>query len=375
MSVQQRSEHGGSSQVSTTANSCPTTSSQPRAPTALERRLTTLRWTAAFVLAGFLLNAGLVVLLISSISGSALVALGALGIMAIFVVCFALFAETFLLSTTGARALVPGEFPWLRPMVEEMALNIGIEPPVVLISDQPALNAYTTGIGKSTKIVFMAGLLESLSHDELRAVAAHELGHVVNKDVSMGLWSWAVSSWVALVSMVSLTLAALIYGLSQGLGEQGGKDGDWAGFAMMFFAVFLRIVIRLWGLIAKLTDLAISRQREHLADATAVAITRDAGALSSALTKIAENPSVARGAAVAGRFCIMSPMMAGGWWDQLTSTHPSPESRIKALSQLSTDDLPEIDADWRGIGGESWILPAGALGVLAILAVAIPALQ
>src|SRR3972149_109312 len=102
-------------------------------PEGVRRRVEALRWTAAAVLAGLLVSAGAVIWLIAWISGSVLVSLCAAGVMAAFVLVLFLFADTFLMSATGARPLRPGEFPWLQPIVQDLALLAGIEEPEVLI--------------------------------------------------------------------------------------------------------------------------------------------------------------------------------------------------------------------------------------------------
>jgi len=356
----------------------PRSSRPPRGVDPIADRLSSLRWSTAIVLAGFLLNAGIVVLAVSAISGSVAVALIAVAALAVFVLCAALFTETFLLNVTDARPLLPEDFPWLRPMVAELATVVGMDEPEIYISPYEDYQAMTTGLGKRTKVVFFTALLRDFSRDEVRAVAAHELAHSANRDVALLVWTHAVSLWVAFISTLALIASHAIFGFGRAAGSTEGGDWTWAlaGWIIAFFAfvfgALLWVTTQIWSLISLLTRQAVSRQREYLADATAVAITGDPEALSRALAKIAERPRLSRGAAVGGSFCIVSPFSAGGWWDELTSTHPAPGRRIEEIQKLPKASLRPPSGDRDGAGSASVALPVGSMALLLLLAVVTP---
>jgi heat shock protein HtpX len=347
----------------------------------IARRVANIRLSAAIVLAGFLLNAGLVVLLVSFISRSVLIALATLGVMGAFVLIVAVFTEWFLLNATGARPLLAGEFPWLLPMVHDLAEKAGIAEPRVLVSDQNALNAYTTGSGDHAKMVLYTRLIHELPREQVRAVAAHELGHILNRDISLAVWTGAIFSWVLLVKTLAVVVALFIFEFFKALPgylEDMGPLGAFVGIllAAMGFMVagFIWIVAHGWAFVAQLMQLALTRQREYLADATGAAITGEPSALAHALASIAVDPSIGRGAGLAARFCIVSPAVAGGWWDEMLSTHPSTERRIEELSKLPAGGGSPAARDWPGIGSLSLFLPAGTIVLVALLALSIPLL-
>lgn len=342
-------------------------------------RIAQLRWSAGIVLAGFLLNAGIVVLLVAS-SGSMAASLAALAAMGATVLIAGLYIATFQLRATGARPLRENEFPWLRPLIGQLAEDAGIQDPELLISDLDDLNAFATGTGPG-KVVFMRGLLHQLPREQVRAVAAHELGHLVNRDVSLGLWTAAVSWWVIIVSRVGMGLSHMILefskSLPEGVGAGGGPLGQLFGIILavfgFVFAGFVWLVSQAYAMISGLTQLGVTRQREWLADATAVALTGEPQHLARALAVIGQNPSVSRGGPLVSRFCIVPPAAVGRWWDDLLATHPSTQRRIEELDKLPSG-LPPVKRTWEGIGSISLVLPAGVVVLLAALAVAIPTL-
>ena len=343
----------------------------------LTRRIANIRFAVAVVLAGFLLNAGFVVLIVASVGGSVVVSLATLGVMAGVILVAALYNEFFTLRASGARPLLPGDFPWLEPMVGELAQQAGIPRPRVLVSPFDSLNAYTTGSGANAKIVFYSALLHQLSRDEVRAVAAHELGHVLNRDISLAVWTGAVFWWVLTVRLLALMAAYSLVGFVKGCFESsdpwGPVVGLFAGIFLLPLAALIWVGAQAWTTFAKLLELAVNRQREYLADATAVVLTGQPAVFASALARIADDPSIPRGAQTVGRFCIVSPFFGGGWWEDLTSTHPPYGRRIEEVLRLPEQPGRSLSgAEWKGIGSTSMFLPAGAVAALALLALMIP---
>jgi heat shock protein HtpX len=143
----------------------------------IARRKASLRLAAGVALAGFILNAGLVVLVVGALSSSIPTAIVALGLLAAVVLLLGLVAEPFIMRMSGARPLLDGEYPWLRSLVEDLARQTNSTAPRLYIADQAPYNAFAIGTGSNAKIAFYSGLLRDFPEDEVRAVAAHELGH------------------------------------------------------------------------------------------------------------------------------------------------------------------------------------------------------
>lgn len=336
-------------------------------------RFASLRWSTAIVLAGFMLNAGIVVLLVALLSDSILASLVTVAIMASVILLSAAYYDVVTLRFTGARPLLASEYPWLRPMVADLSAQVGIDEPAVLIWDDEGMNAFTTGMGRRVKVAFSTGLLQELSEDEVRAVAAHEVGHAKNNDIAVGIWTAAVSVWVVAVSWVVSLVVTFIFEFSKQLPRALSDIGPLGGFvgvllaAMGFtLAAFLWAITALWVFISRVVQMTVSRAREFLADTTAAAVTGEPEALARALAKISERAQLSKGASVASAFCIASPFADGGWWSQLLSTHPPTERRIKELQRLSGTEVSPPSDDWEGVGkgrrGSTCRKPGGACG-------------
>jgi heat shock protein HtpX len=347
-------------------------------PDPIRKRTDQLRWSTAVVLSGLLLNAGIIVLLVALISDSIVVSLVAVGLMAAIIGASALYHDVMTLRFTGARPLISNEYPWVQPMVGELAIKVGIPEPAVYIADQEGMNAWTTGLGSKVKIAFTTGLISNLTPDEVRAVAAHEVGHAKNRDIALGVWTAAVSAWVGFVSWavgIVLVMAVEFFKQLPRVMGEGSSIGALLGIviaAMGFaFAGFLWMTTSVWVFISRLVEMTISRGREFLADTTAVAITGESEALQRALAKISGHAQLNRGANAVRAMCIASPFAAPGFWDRLLATHPEPEHRIEELKKLGSKIDPP-DKDWEGVGPVGVVLPLGSLAVLALLAILIP---
>lgn len=276
-------------------------------------RLSSLRWSTAIVLTGFIVNAAIVVLIVSVISGSMIVSLIAVAVMALFVLGSALYVQDHINRAMKAAPLPLEKAPWLHSLVSDLAEDFGISPPEVYVAPSQDLQAWTTGLGNKTKVVFCAGLFDELSEDEIEAVAAHELAHIANRDMPLLVWTEAVTLWVTFISTLAAIASFALFGAGRGAASVKGEDwtaalAGWVIAALAFIVgALLFVTTRIWALISLLTRLAVSRQREYLADARAVAITGDPGAFSRALTKIASDPHLSRGATIGGSFCVVSP--------------------------------------------------------------------
>jgi heat shock protein HtpX len=248
-------------------------------------------------------------------------------------VMVALFAgDRILLALAGAREVSAEAEPVLHNVVEEMALASGLPKPRVFVLESPALNAFATGLQpEKSAVAVTRGLLEGLERGELQGVVAHEMGHIANNDI---LYATAVGVVVGLIALVS---DAIFRGLRRGAFRSSGRSrGKGGGAAVVLAMVVLLVFAILAPLAARLVQMAISREREYLADATAVKFTRDPVGLIGALEKIDGTKERFQGAnrAIQHLF-IANPFRKFGARDSaLLSTHPPTPARIERLRDL-----------------------------------------
>lgn len=259
------------------------------------------------------------------LSGWGLVA--AAGLLAVSLGWSALALSTgdrMVLRISGARAVPREAEPQLHNVVEEMAIAAGLTKPAVYVIESPALNAFATGLSRRrAAIAVTRGLLDSLDRDELQGVVGHEMGHIVNLDMR---YATAVGVTVGLVVLVAdfATRLAILGG-----GRRGRGAGPWVAILTLVFAL-------LAPLFARLVQMAVSRQREFLADATSVRLTRNPQGLIGALEKLGGSQTPLEGANRATQHLyIVNPLKAfTDKASRLWATHPPIERRIHRLRNL-----------------------------------------
>jgi heat shock protein HtpX len=197
---------------------------------------------------------------------------------------FSYFAgDKLVLAQSHARAVPDGEEKVLRDVVETLALGLGIPTPKLYVIEEPAPNAFATGRDpKHASVAVTRGLLEQMDRSELEGVIAHELSHVGNRDIRVMLLVTVLVGSVALLSDVMLR--SLWWG-----GRSRDRDRGNAGAVLLLVGLVLAI---LTPVIATLIQLAVSRQREYLADASGAFLTRYPEGLANALRKIAADQNV-----------------------------------------------------------------------------------
>jgi len=244
--------------------------------------------------------------------------------------------DRIVLRITGAREVSREDEPVLHNVVEEMAIAAGIPRPGVYVIETDAMNAFATGMStRRSAIGVTRGLLDALDREELQGVVGHEMGHIVNLDVR---YATAVGVLVGLIALVSDMAWRMIYvggrGGGRTRGGRSGKGGGGGGIAVAMIILFL--VAMLAPVFAKLVQMAVSRQREFLADATSVRLTRNPQGLISALDKLSSNSVPFRGANRATQHLfIVNPFKNfTERSSQLMATHPPLHSRIQRLRNL-----------------------------------------
>src|SRR5215210_9348700 len=181
--------------------------------------------------------------------------------------------DRMVLAASRAREITHDEAPVLFNVVEEMSIASGLPMPKVYIVDDSAPNAFATGRDpEHATVAVTSGLLDKLDRDELQGVMAHEMSHVANFDIRYSMLVGILVGTTVLIS--DFFLRGLWFGGGRGGGRRGGGDngGGQLQLIMMLVAIVLAILAPLF---ARLLQLSISRQREFLADATAVRLTRN----------------------------------------------------------------------------------------------------
>jgi len=236
-------------------------------------------------------------------------------------------SDKLVLTMTGAKLIQESDNPKLFDLIQEVTIASGLPMPKVAIVVDSAPNAFATGRNpEHALIAFTTGILDVMDRDQLQGVIAHEMAHVANRDT--------------LVSAVAATTAGAIAILSDMLTRMmwfgGGRDRNRDNGGNPIALVISLVILILAPLAAMMLKSAISRKRESLADATAVAFTRNPAGLRSALEVLAADSTVVhqRSTAVA-HIWIESPLDAKSV-SKLFSTHPPIEERIAVLKSMES---------------------------------------
>lgn len=244
------------------------------------------------------------------------------------------------LQMSGAREATADEDRMLRNVVEEMAIASGMPMPKIYVIEDSAPNAFATGTDPQHGIVAVtSGLLQKLNRDELQGVMAHELAHIRNLDIRF------MTMVSLLAGMIPLLADFFLRFTFWGGGRSRNRDSNDNGAAAIFAIIAILLSI-LAPIFAKLLELAVSRKREYLADATAAEMTRYPEGLASALRKI-ENDSEPLEAAnrATQHMYIINPLRLHGG-ESWFSTHPPTRERIARLlgmAGISNDPIRAQD--------------------------------
>ena len=237
-------------------------------------------------------------------------------------------SDKIVLGISRAKPIKKSDNPQVYRLVENLCIASGLPLPKIYIIDDSAPNAFATGRDpKHSAIAFTSGILDKLNKQELEGVTAHELSHVGNRDTLV----------MTVVSVLVGTIALLADWYLRSLWF-GGRDNDRDSKANGIFMILALVMAILAPIVATLIQLAVSRKREFLADASGVLLTRYPQGLAAALQKISfdrEPLEVAnRGTA---HLYIVNPLKGrdvAGFMANMFNTHPPIEARIKALQEM-----------------------------------------
>ncbi len=273
--------------------------------------------------------------------GDAPTGLGIAGALTVILSLVAYFAgDRLVLGVSGARRLQKHMDPQLFNVVEEMAIAAGLPPPAVYLIDDTALNAFATGRKpESASVAITRGLRQKLGRDQLQGVMAHEISHIRNRDT---LYLTLVGVMVGVVAMLCDAFLRRTFWGPPGRralvrsGRHYSGSGRSSAGPQVVFAILALVLAALAPIFAKLLQMAVSRQREYLADASAAEITRYPEGLASALEVIAGDTEILEVANRATQHLyIVNPIRPHeARASALLSTHPPVEERVRRLRAM-----------------------------------------
>lgn len=261
----------------------------------------------------------------------------ALMVIALIIALFAsfgsyYFSDRIVLSMTGARPVSREDDPRLYYMVEGLSIAAGLPMPAIYIIYDQGMNAFATGRNpKKSVIVFTRGLLESLNDEELKGVISHELAHIKNYDILLGT---IIVVLVGMVSIIANIMTRLLFFGGRGRRSTKGSGG---GIIMIVVLVIGVLFIIVSPVVAMIIRMAISRNREYLADSTGALISRYPPGLASALRKISSNSEVKTASSATAHLFISNPLgeKSRVMFKSLFNSHPPVKERIERLNEMS----------------------------------------
>lgn len=238
------------------------------------------------------------------------------------------FSDSIVLRMYGARELSRSEAPWLHQIVESLAQRAGVPKPRICSIPEEAPNAFATGRDPEHGVIAVTdGILRILSPEELRGVLAHEMAHIVNRDILIQTIAGVMGSVIVMLANM-LQFSAFFSG-NRSNDEEGGGTSPLAAIALAILA----------PIAASLIQMAISRSREYLADETGASLCGQPLALAGALHKLSGAAGALplhSGNACTEQMFIVKPVFGfGGSMNNLFSTHPPIEERIQRLVDMN----------------------------------------
>lgn len=240
------------------------------------------------------------------------------------------YSDKIILGMSHAKQIKKSDNPELFRIVENLCIGAGLSMPKIYVIKDSAPNAFATGRDpKHAVVATTTGILQKLNKTELEGVIAHELSHIRNYDIRL------MAIVVVLVGLIALLADFFMRSLWYGGGRRSNREGNSAHGIFLLIGIVLAI---LSPIIAMLIQLAVSRKREFLADASGVLLTRYPEGLATALEKIAKDKEpleVANNATA--HLYITNPFkgkISASWFANLFNTHPPIEERIKILRSM-----------------------------------------
>ena len=239
------------------------------------------------------------------------------------------FHQSMIDAVTGASEVTRAEEPRLYNLLENLCISRGITMPTLRIADDEALNAFATGMNeKQYSITVTRGLIDALDDKEIEAVLGHELTHIRNGDVRMMVIAMVIAGVLGFFGemVFRIFFQNIFWGGGRRSSREDGKGG--AGIAIV---IALALIALVW-ILSIVIRLALSRQREYLADSGSVELTKDPDAMISALRKIEGRGELHGANSAVMEMCIDNPREG---FSNIFDTHPSVEARVAALVKFA----------------------------------------
>ncbi|MBR2753786.1 zinc metalloprotease HtpX [Candidatus Saccharibacteria bacterium] len=223
------------------------------------------------------------------------------------------------MAMTGAKEIQKKDNPRLYNIVENLSITTGLPMPKIYVVNDAAPNAFATGRDpKHASVAATTGLMDIMDDKELTAVMAHEMSHVKNYDIRVSMIVFGLVCVIGLIS--DLAFRFMFYG-----NRRRDNEGSPVGYVLVLIAAFLS------PLVATIAQMAVSRQREYLADASAVNITRYPEGMIDALKKLQSHSQPMKSQNIAAESMYINDPLKKGFFNNLLSSHPPIEKRIERL--------------------------------------------
>ena len=271
------------------------------------------------IILGFVVMVGIIAGLFAWVYNDLWIAVWTVFIAIIYAVFQYFAAGSLAMVMTGAKEIEKKDNPRLYNIVENLSITTGLPMPKVYIINDSAPNAFATGRDpKHASVAATSGLIDIMDDKELTAVMAHEMSHVKNYDIRVSMIVFGLTCVVGLVS--DLAFRMMFYG-----SRRRDDEGSPVGYILVLVAALLS------PLVASIAQMAVSRQREYLADASAVNITRYPEGMIAALKKLQTHSAPMKSQNMAAEAMYINNPLRKGFFNNLFSSHPPIEKRIERL--------------------------------------------
>ncbi len=273
----------------------------------------------ALIIIGFIIMIGAIAAIFAWYFNDPWIAVWTIIVAIIYAIFQYYAAGSLAMMMTGAKEIEKKDNPRFYNIVENLSITTGLPMPKVYIIDDPAPNAFATGRDpKHASVAATTGLLDIMDKKELTAVMAHEMSHVKNYDIRVSMIVFGLVCVIGLIS--DLAFRFMFYG-----SRRRDNEGSPMGYLLII------IVAVLSPIVAALAQMAVSRQREFLADASAVNITRYPEGMIAALKKLQSHSAPLKSQNIAAEAMYINNPLRKGFFNNLFSSHPPIEKRIERL--------------------------------------------
>lgn len=271
------------------------------------------------IMLGFVVMIGLIAAAFAWYFRDLWIAVWTLAVATVYAVVQYLAAGSLAMTMAGAKEIAKKDNPRLYNIVENLSITTGLPMPKVYVISDPAPNAFATGRDPAhAAVAATTGLMDIMSDKELTAVMAHEMSHVKNYDIRVSMIVFGLTCMVGLISDIAFRM--MFYG-----SRRRDEEGSPLGYLLVVMAAVLSPIC------AAVAQMAVSREREYLADASAVNITRYPEGMIDALKKLQAHAQPMRDQNFAAASMYINDPLRKGFFNNLFSTHPPLEKRIERL--------------------------------------------